>query len=41
MPRLALTSPAYVHSTERPPNDLSNDTIGLVPLLPLGSGGGG
>ena len=36
-PRSALTSPACAHNTERPPNALSNDTIGLVPPLPRGS----
>jgi hypothetical protein len=30
VPRSALTLAAYVHSTERPPNVLSNDTINQV-----------
>src|SRR3984957_16541442 len=36
-PARRLTSPACAHKTEKPPNALSNDTIGLVPPLPLGS----
>src|SRR5205814_8093076 len=36
-PCSALTSPACAPNTERPPKALSNDTIGLVPPLPLGS----